>query len=227
MKIFSMSVFGEDNRYIVGAKRQIELAEKYYPEWNIRLYVDNANNFKDVQHRVDLIEVPDGSWGPFWRFQPLFEDDNNIVIVRDSDDRITIREFLAVKEWLKSNKSFHMIKDHQAHFDFPIMAGLFGFKGKFNSELKDIMIKFQNEHKYYLSDQFFLRDFILPQIQNDYLLHNLNEGWFKETKDKLVNRYCFCGNGYDEHDNPIYPDFLPSEIDYSQNVKFNEGILTE
>ena len=64
------------------------------------------------------------------------------------------------------------------------------------------------------------------------LVHSMHEGWFKETREKLVNPFSFCGNGYDENDMPLYPPTLkecagfdPSLVD--KKFKFDEGILYE
>ena len=42
--------------------------------------------------------------GMFWRFLPFDDKDVDIFIVRDTDSRINLREELAVKYWLESNK---------------------------------------------------------------------------------------------------------------------------
>lgn len=226
-KIISMSAFGTDTKYFVGAQRQAELAQKNYPDWQIRIYTNNLSLLNNINDNVEVIEVNESSWGPFWRFDPLFEDDNNITIVRDSDDRITLREVMAVEEWLNSDAVLHIIKDHEAHFQFPIMAGLFGFKGRLHESLYKIMQDFKFKHQYYLSDQIFLRDYVYPRYSSSCLSHTFISGWFSQSRNNLINKYCFCGNGYDENDNPIYPESLDSKIDYSKNIVFDGGKLTE
>lgn len=42
---------------------------------------------------------------------------------RDSDSAITSREEEAVGEWLASNKSFHIMRDHPAHCFFGFIMG--------------------------------------------------------------------------------------------------------
>lgn len=199
-KIISISVWGNNPRYIIGAKRQIELAKTYFPDWKVLIYTDDKSNFEFV----DCVEIKDNSFGAFWRFFPLFESENNIVLSRDADSRFNERESKCVEEWLNSDKNFHTFKDHPAHFEFPILAGCFGFKGKFPDYLLNIMKIYMNNNKFYLSDQFFLRDYIYPIIKDNMLIHSMNEGWFKETRDNLINKYEFCGNGYDENDVPLY-----------------------
>lgn len=227
-KIISMSVFGNNPRYIVGGKRQYELAKKYYPDWKVRIYTDNIDNFKDLDN-IDLIEITDSSFGMFWRFLPMFEDKDNIVMVRDSDSRITPREVQCIEEWLDSGKSFHTFKDHDAHYNFPIIGCSFAYKGTFSKDLLNFMTKYMNENKSYGNDENFLRDYIYPLIKDDILIHSMREGWFGETRKKLKNKYSFCGNGYYENDMPIYPE---SFTDFSFNKddinnKFDGGLLNE
>lgn len=229
-KIISMSVWGNDPRYIIGAERQVELAKKYYPDWKIRIYTDNPENFKNMD--VESIQVNDGSYGMFWRFLPMFESENNITMVRDSDSRITIREARCVEEWLNSDKKFHTFKDHDAHYEFPIIGCAFGFKGAFDDDTLAVMINYMSHHKYYLSDQFFLRDVIWPMVVHDTILHSMHEGWFKETRHRLLNKYSFCGNGYDEHDMPLYAESLKAMENFdpkwvADEYKFDEGVLDE
>lgn len=227
-KIISMSVWGNDPRYIVGAKRQVELAKKYYPEWKVRLYVDNPRPYQGLSD-VDIVIINDESFGMFWRFLPMFENDNNITMIRDSDSRITVREVRGIEEWLNSDKLFHTFKDHDAHYEFPIIGCAFAYKGKFDAVYLAIMKEYMFNHKYYLSDQFFLRDVIYPLIRNSMLLHSMHDGWFGETRKQLKNKYSFCGNGYDEHDMPLYPDTLENIANFNPKelgveYKFDEGV---
>lgn len=232
-KIISMSVWGDNPRYIVGARRQIELAEKHYPDWSIRLYVDNKFKFHDLFEAVDIREVKDGSYGMFWRFMPLFESDDNIVMVRDSDSRITIREQRCIEEWLQSDQKFHTFRDHDAHYEFPIIGCAFAMKGKLSEELLNIMSAYMHSHKYYLSDQFYLRDYVYPAIKDSMFVHSMrDDGWFAETRKKLINPFSFCGNGYDENDMPLYPNSLENVSSWnpefcSKQFKFDGGILNE
>jgi hypothetical protein len=230
-KIISLSVWGNDSRYITGANIQYVLAKQFYPDWEFRIYTDNKNKFVNLLN-ANIIEVTDGSYGMYWRFRAMFEDDNNIVIVRDSDSRITFREQQAVDQWLESDKKFHTFKDHEAHFEFPIIGCAFGYKGKFEPPILDLMNSYTKKFNYYVGDQIFLKEVIWPLVQDSAMIHSMKDGWFKETRERLVNPYDFCGNGYDENDMPLYPPSLaecagfdPKNI--SNKFKFNKGILIQ
>jgi hypothetical protein len=229
MKIISISVWGDNPRYIVGAKRQYELAKEFYPDWKFRIYTDKIENFSDSSD-AELIPVTDGSYGMFWRFRAMFESEDNIVMVRDSDSRITIREQRAVQEWLESDKKFHTFKDHEAHYEFPIIGCAFGYKGKFTEPVLNLMNSYTAQLNYYLGDQIFLKDVIWPLVKDDALIHEMQNGWFAETRNMLANPYDFCGNGYDENNMPLYPNTLaecngfdPHKVLFK--FRFNKGIL--
>lgn len=228
-KIISISVWGNDPRYIKGAERQYELAKEFYPDWKFRIYTDDRNKFTHLKDAM-IVEVTDGSYGMYWRFGAMFEDSENIVIVRDSDSRITEREARAVNEWLESDKKFHTFRDHDAHYEFPIIGCAFGYKGRFDLDTFYRMLDYRKRLDKYLGDQLFLRDIIYPLVENSMLVHSMHEGWFGETRKQLVNPYDFCGNGYDENDMPLYPPtlaecngFEPSKV--SPEFKFNKGAL--
>lgn len=228
--IVSMSVWGTNKRYIQGAIEQIKLIKKWYPGFEIRIYVDVLNRFDNFSKDAKIIQANVNTYGMFWRFEPLFESDNNVVIVRDADSRITQREFMAVKEWLDSDKKFHVFRDHDAHYEFPIIGCAFGLKGKLDNSLKEIMLEYSRSHQYYCSDQYYLRDYVYPAIKNSIMVHSMHEGWFGETRKKLINKFSFCGNGYDENDMPLYPSTLkecagfdPKTVD--PKYKFDGGFL--
>lgn len=228
-KIVSISSYGDSPRYIVGAHRQYELAKKFFPEWEFRAYVDDKSKYN--MPKANIIEVKDGSHGVFWRFEPLFEDYKNIVIVRDADGRITEREFIAVSEWQSSKKRFHVYRDHEAHFEFPVIACAFGYKGKLPTQLHAVMHEFARKTNYYTNDQIYLRDFVWKHVSDDVLVHSMNEvGWFADTRRRLANPYSFCGNGYDENDMPLYPGTLAEMAGFDRKAvdarfKFDEGKL--
>ena len=228
-KIISLSVWGNDPRYIVGANRQYALAKQFYPGWEFRIYTDDKHKFVNLTD-ANIIEVADGTYGMYWRFRAMFEDENNIVIVRDSDSRITFREAMAVSQWLDSDKKFHTFRDHEAHFEFPIIGCAFGYKGKFATPVLNLMNSYTEKLNYYVGDQVFLKDVIWPLVEEDAMIHCMKEGWFKETRTQLANPYDFCGNGYDENDMPMYPPTLAECAGFDpkntpKKFKFNKGIL--
>lgn len=50
-----------------------------------------------------------------WRFLPMLDPLVDIFIPRDLDSMIIHREVVALHQWLESNYTFHVMRDHQGH----------------------------------------------------------------------------------------------------------------
>ena len=48
-----MSLYGDDDRYIYGAVRNVELAQLYFPGWTVRFYVEKP--IPDVKSLYPLV----------------------------------------------------------------------------------------------------------------------------------------------------------------------------
>jgi len=211
-KIFAISVFGNNPRYVIGAYKQVHLAKYFYPDFERVLFVDNPSLYK-----LDATVVPMASGdGQFWRF--LAGATDAAVIFRDADSRTTIREIGAVEEWLQSGKTLHMIRDHDRHTPdvAKIFAGNFGFRGPWPIQVLAPMVEAMNGPSRYGRDQDFLRDYVYPLYEHDSLTH-WTDGWFGETRATLSNPYEFVGQGWDENDLPLYP---PSNENFDKHDRF-------
>lgn len=58
----------------------------------------------------------------------MIDDMVDSVMSRDTDSRIIPREEDAVREWLASDKIFHIMRDHPWQC-VHVLAGIIGFKG--------------------------------------------------------------------------------------------------
>lgn len=205
-KIISLSVWGSKPQYSVGAIKNIELAEKIFPDWKCRLFVDGTVPTHYVEKfltysNVEIAQVDNKeSYGMFWRFYSMFQSEDDISISRDSDSRLSEREKKIIDEWIDSDKKLSIIRDHNRHYDWPIMGGMWGFKGKLSDDILETMHVYEKTHTY-AYDQAFLRDAVWPRYENDCIINGFHENeWMKETRSETN----FIGQGYDENDNPIY-----------------------
>ena len=205
-KIISISVWGSKPAYSVGALKNIELAQKIFPDWICRIFVDDTVPTNYVEKmlefpNVELAQVENDSiFGAFWRFYSMFQNENDIVISRDSDSRLSERELRCVNEWIGSDKKFSIIRDHHRHYDWPMLAGMWGMKGKLGDDILTIMEKYA-QHHFYTSDQIFLKDIIWEDARKNCMIHGFLEiDWMKETRDK----FNFIGQGYNENDDHLY-----------------------
>lgn len=207
-RVISYSLYGDIKKYTYGAVKNAEDIPLYYPGWEGWFYVDNTVP-KHIIRKLKLCGMKiinmDGKKYPIammWRFLVFGHKDVNYAIVRDTDSRLSVRESNAVSEWIKSGKSFHIMRDHPLH-DVLMMGGLWGAKA---GKLGDIdkLIKEWHGEKADSADQLFLKDMIYPRARSDSFIHasfNAYEphaGPFS-TKREGLN---FVGEIFDENDKP-------------------------
>lgn len=211
-KIISVSLWGDNPRYGKGAVINAKIAAGIFPDWRYRVYFGSSvpSIYRDelsALSNVDIVEVDESIWGygMFWRFNAAFESPNTIMLCRDSDTRLIEREKRCVDEWLASDKSFSIIRDHPRHFDFPIIGTMWGVKGMLPYECFESMKRYEREFRYVV-DQLWLANEVYPKIKDDCLMHELGkDDWFSKERDQ--NNPVFVGQGYDENSSPIYPSW--------------------
>ena len=168
-KVISFCLWGNNPKYTVGAIENVYLAQKYYPDWDVWIYIGKSVPSKIVEQlkllNARLIKMDtEGNWkGMFWRFLPLDDEevkDVDIFISRDTDSRLGIREKAAVDEWLSSGKKLHIMRDHPHHGTF-ILGGMWGIRRGLFSSIKDLISKWKQEDRWQ-TDQEFLRYIIYP-----------------------------------------------------------------
>lgn len=217
-KIIAVSVYGTNPRYFQGALKNADIAKTLFPEWTYKVYLGSKrpDGFKEQLLEKTNTEVVDmneffnatpSMFGPgvFWRFLEMFQSEEQIMICRDSDTRLIEREKRCVDEWLNSDKKFSIIRDHPNHYEFPIIATMWGMKGKLDDKYREDMRKYERDFRY-LSDQFYLRDIIWPLAKTDCTLHELDgNSWF--SNERIKENPIFVGQGYDENETPLYPSW--------------------
>ena len=213
IQILSLSLWGSSPKYTTGAVKNIQLAPTIYPGWKVRLYLDKISFdiIKDEINKYDYVESiifqDVGNWkGMFWRFLPALEQDVDVMISRDCDSRISLREKLAVDEWLSSDKDFHIMRDHPFH-NTVILGGMWGCR---NQIFQKSNITFNpNEHEsFWQVDQNFLREKVYPRVVGNCFIHDnychFGENDCKHFPSERINKH-FVGEIFDEFDNR-HPD---------------------
>lgn len=210
-KIISFSLWGENPVYNVGAIRNAELAKEIYPEWICRFYYGKTTLSETLEKlksfdNVELVDMEvDGDWtGMFWRFYPASDEDVDVVIVRDCDSRLNMREKYAVDEWLSSDKGFHIMRDHPAH-GTEILGGMWGSKKGTIKNMK-LLIDEYIKGNFWQVDQNFLREKIYPIVRLDSIVHDdyfENKPFPKPRENKT-----FVGQAFNEIDEMLYPEHI-------------------
>eukprot|EP01083_Nonionella_stella_P290703 989151_1 len=111
-KVISYCVYGTDPCFVLGALENALIAQKLYNDWTLYYYVDekiaSTAIVKQLQRlqNVKLFVMNDSLYArnTLWRYIAAFSRDIDIVLFRDTDSRLNIRERLAVKQWLASEQ---------------------------------------------------------------------------------------------------------------------------
>ena len=210
-KVISFCLWGSTPRYTIGALKNAQLATQIYPDWTCRFYVAKCVPMSIIQNltmmsNTELIVMNEpGDWnGMFWRFHPASDPSVDVMISRDTDSRLTLREKAAVDDWLASDKDFHIMRDHPAH-DAPIMGGMWGVRNRLLFNMVDLISEFP-KGDFWQVDQNFLRSKVYPTIRNHACVH---DEFFEKNpfpvpreggNDKEGNPMNFIGQVFNEHD---------------------------
>lgn len=164
----------------------VEEARINYPDWIIRIYYFSLNVPKDEIFRVedeyqnvdfcDSTNIPFFgnilSWypGKMQRFLPIVDPLVDMYMSRDLDSPILERETTIVRQWLQSNQTIHLIRDHPEHA-IPILGGLWGIKLNEETSWRRNMSRYLLTPDFVrrftaVRDQDFLEQFLWPHIQS-------------------------------------------------------------
>ncbi len=202
-KIIAFSLWGKDPKYTIGAVRNAELAKEIYPGWTCRFYTGDDVS-EDIENQLidngaEVCKMYGSSWnGMFWRF--FAADSDDIMISRDTDSRLGLREKVAVDAWLASDMDFHIMRDHPYH-QTEILGGMWGVRNGLLSGIKDMIANYdlgEYDNKYQV-DQNFLREIVYPLVKDHSIVH---DEYFerKPFPTPRKNLQDFVGQVYDENE---------------------------
>ena len=226
--VIAYSLFGKGTRWNSGKGEKYRecvtiLAKQIktlplYKDWIIRIYHDNGElaNVIESDHKgneqVQFCNIQEISnytdmkllLGIFWRFLPIGDPTVDISCYRDLDSDLTMREIIAVQEWLSSNKTFHFMRDHPWH-DIRVLAGMWCFrnhvKREFGKQLLVEMINFAktlSRHSH--DDQTVLNKIIWDKyghdsIQHDsYMCHQFSGSQPFPTRRENIHDFVGCSD---------------------------------
>jgi hypothetical protein len=216
MNYLSFSLWGNNPIYTVGIIKNAELWKTIYSDWQMVVYYDSTVPIEVIEKlktlgvlTIDFTEK--NIYGMFWRFFACDLPNAEYCVFRDSDSRITIREKMAVDEWIESKKTLHVMRDHPAHGipfganSLGILGGMWGIKSGV-IPVTDMIFKFvNNKNLGYGSDQTFLQTIYLI-FKDDQKVH---DEFFEKFPFPIKREYGrFVGDRLDENDNPIGNDYL-------------------
>jgi Flp pilus assembly protein TadD len=212
-KVISFSLWGDNPKYTIGAIRNAIIAKEIYPDWKCIFHVgksvpsDIIDSLRLNRNSELVFRGEDGDWdSTLWRFYPAFNPSVDVMISRDTDSRLSLREKRCVDEWLASDKDFHIMRDHPLHCpdfcDGEILAGMWGVRNGLLQNFKEIIENNCIKCNVYGIDQKILREHIFPQVKDKSFVHDSfyerRPDWFIATRVPLH----FVGQVYNEFDEP-------------------------
>jgi hypothetical protein len=146
----------------------------------------------------------------FWRFLAADLKDCEYAIFRDSDSRLSLREKLAVDEWINSGKTLHVMRDHPYHMipcgndRLGLLGGMWGIKGNL-LPITQMINKFPlSRQNNYGNDQSFLKE-VYFIFEEDRCTH---DDFFEKKPFPIARENGrFIGERMDVDDNPLTEDY--------------------
>ena len=161
-KVFSFCLYGSDDNYYTGLLENIEIIKQYYPDFEIYVYKGICEKEWPIEGATVISTEREGAVNMLYRYLPL--KFAQIGFVRDTDSRITERDRWCIDDFLKSDKDYHIIRDHFWHKS-KIMGGLFGWKVPLDICF-DLSVDFG-----YSVDEAVLEQVLYPRLRSRILVH--------------------------------------------------------
>ena len=185
MKVFSFCLYGTEPNYYTGLLENIAIIKQYYPDFDIVVYKGECDPSWVLPEGVtiDITNRP-GPINALLRYIPLNTAD--VGFVRDADSRINERDRWCIDQFLKSDKSYHTIRDHYWH-QSKLMAGTFGWK-------RPMTLMIPTHEAGYGFDEHFLAQCVYETVKSDMLVHTSVRAFAGEHAEWIDAEGDFVGN---------------------------------
>jgi hypothetical protein len=232
-QVISYSLYGKDLRFMVGAIKNAQLAQVFFPGFTVRFYVGTSvptwvRSTLWLFDNVEMVDVdlPENSLARMWRFKAICDPTVDVVLSRDCDARLSLREAEAHQEFLDSGFGFHIIRDHPTGHGYLISAGMFACRTKDLHFFQKIWDETPLRDTY-MQDQEFMAHQIYPHVASNCLIHDEYYNYMptppsikKRIERNRVNTVCHIGAALDENDVFVYRTDQEISFDQSGNVKY-------
>lgn len=177
MFVFSFCLYGPPTaKYYGGLIENLKLIQTHFPDWKVFLYLGNdvpAHSIARFLQYPQVVLRHVNQTGPvlmMHRFLAIDEPGVELMMVRDADSRVHIRDRWAIRQFVESSKKAHAIRDHPYH-TIEILGGLWGIKrGLLNTIGEHVRPQIERPWNFG-DDQMFLRHVIYPLVKSELLVH--------------------------------------------------------
>jgi hypothetical protein len=179
--VISYSLWGDNPRYFVPLLENLKIAPHLFPSWTIRVYFDRSVP-TDVLKQLKmggaaLVDKSNEIENAFyqrllWRFEVANDSAVQRFLIRDADSLLTVKERIAVDEWLISHAHFHVMRDSYTHTDL-MLAGLWGGAANVLPRLEELWSTYHSPMLHgRTADQRFLGAMVWPTVSQSCLIHD-------------------------------------------------------
>ena len=209
MKVVSFCLFGDIPKYTRGMLENLKIIQELLPDFLVYIHVGSGVPSAVLEAcaafpNARLVHSTDQNWIlPAHRI--CYPVDADVVFARDADSRVNARDVCVMKEFIASDKTFHIVRDNTWHKS-KIMAGLCGRKREV--QLAETLTEWVaiNTNFSYGTDEVFLAAVYAKVVTNALIQSNI-VGYLKEDvkpMPELVDPNDFLGNVVDFYEGVPY-----------------------
>jgi hypothetical protein len=173
--LVSFSLYGSHPKYIIGAMRNVILYREFLPSWKCVFFLGTSIS-EEIETELKSLGATtirkagtEDASGMFWRFEAIGIPGTKLVIFRDCDSRPIMREIEAITQWVESEKTLHIMRDHPMH-NAKILGGMWGLNLT-TPYFRQIDIPTLQKSEYG-ADQLFLAKHVYTSFRDDALIHD-------------------------------------------------------
>lgn len=229
VSVFSFSLYGSADKYCKGMLRNVELIHESFPDWEIWIAVGTGVPDSIIQELQNYSFVKlrftneTGHVNMSYRFFPIDNPTVDVMCVRDADSRVFARDVSCVRDFVQSEKLFHIVRDHPNHHH-TIMGCSFGIKkGLLNRPLEEIFQEYRQQRSVteFWNDMEFISAVFYPYVLSVSMIHDdlqRFESPSMKTRFKVSvgDGLHFIGQVYEFDENgkeyPKYTDFFEGGV---------------
>ena len=182
-KVISYSLVQNQSTFTAGALRNLMLAKRLLPDWEVRYYV-GVNISTHITQLLSVyganilyvseaeVKVPP----PYWAY--LVADDPKVsrFLVRNVIHRLSPRQTHLIKDWERSDYAFHNIRDRPWHSAYALVPYMFGarrdhLRKKISGSMADTIVSAINDGRIQNTSSL-LNNVIWPEINHDVMSHD-------------------------------------------------------
>ena len=191
--VISVSLWGNDRRYVEGALRLADDAARLYPGWCVQVFAGSSVPEVALEQLtargnccVIQVDEEEGPHALLWRFRAVHSEGVEAVIFRDTDSRLSPRERAAVDAWLASPNEVHVMRDH-LHHSLAILGGMWGVRGSGITRTANHLATWSPASRWF-ADTDFLRERVYSDTSLRIFVHQ-DQHWFADTRPVISRTF--------------------------------------